>query len=425
MPPFPQKPDPDRIWQDLKNLSSFRDPACGGWTRRPFTPAYNAGRDYLEARMKEAGLIVSRDEAANLIGRRPGRDCRLPPIWIGSHSDTVLSGGRFDGSSGVIAAIEIARLLEENRHELAHTLEIFDYTAEEPTDFGISTVGSKALAGNLSEEMLALEDGSGRTLAEALQEYGGDPENISRAARKRGAVTACLELHIEQGPVLESGGNILGAVSGIVGVRRFLVKVKGRADHAGTAPMSLRRDALAGAAEMILALETIAAGCGNPEPCVGTVGRIRIAPNAANVVAGAAELNAEIRAFDRRLLKDLSSRFLSACRQTAARRDLSLTLSTLSHTDPVRVDPGILGLVRRSCAGVTGRYREISSGAGHDSNQLACIAPVGMIFVPSREGRSHCPEEYTDPHALALGTEALLATLLAIDGRRAAPEQSE
>jgi N-carbamoyl-L-amino-acid hydrolase len=421
MTTYSSKPDPDRIWQDLTTLSSFRDPDSEGWTRRSFTPAYRAGRNYLRRRMKEAGLTVSQDAAANLIGRRPGRDRRLPPIWIGSHTDTVQGGGRFDGTSGVVAALEIARLLKENRHELAHALEVFDYTAEEPTDFGISTVGSKALAGNLSAEMLALRDESGRTLAEALGEYGGDPGKISRTARRRGAVAACLELHIEQGPVLETAGNILGAVSGIVGVRRFRVEVEGRADHAGTAPMSLRHDALAGAAEMILALETIAAGCGEPEPCVGTVGRIRISPNAANVVAGAAELNAEIRTLNGQLLEELSSRFLSACRRTAARRDLSVQLSTLSHTDPVQIKPEILALVRQACEEVTELTQEITSGAGHDSNQLACFAPVGMIFVPSREGRSHCPGEYTDPRSLALGTEALLAAVLAVDGRQAAP----
>ena len=425
MTSFPLKPDPKRIWRDLETLASFHEPNSEGWTRRSFTPAYRKGREYIEERMTQAGLTVSRDAAANLIGKRAGRNPRLPPIWVGSHTDTVRNGGRFDGTVGVIAAIEIARVLRENRHDLEHTLEIIDYTAEEPTEFGISTVGSKALAGNLSKAMLALTDGRGRTLGEAIREYGGDPDTLLQAARSRGSVAICLELHIEQGPVLEAAGDILGAVSGIVGIRRFRLTVHGRADHAGTTPMTRRHDALTGSAEMILALERIGSSCRDPESCVATVGRIAISPNAANVIPGSAELNAEIRTLDGRLLEDLSSRFISTCREIAAKRKLSLELSTLSHTDPVRVEPGILQLIKQACAGVTDHCREITSGAGHDSNHLACLAPVGMIFVPSREGRSHCPEEYTDPRSIAIGTEALLYAVLEIDKRGPAQEANK
>jgi len=365
--------------------------------------------------MEEVGLSISQDAAANLIGKLAGKNRSFPPIWIGSHTDTVKNGGRFDGTIGVLAGIEIARVLKENHLTLEHTLEIIDYTAEEPTEFGISTVGSKALAGNLSQDMIALKDSGGRTLGEAICEYGGDPGTIFQAARNKGSVEICLELHIEQGPVLETAGNILGAVNGIVGIRRFLVKVKGRADHAGTTPMSQRRDALAGAAEMILALEGISSQHMDTASCVGTVGRMTVSPNAANIIPSSAELNAEIRTLDGQLLEALSSSFTSACRDIAARRDLTLELATLSHTDPVCVDPAIVNLIKKACEQATDHCQEIASGAGHDINQLACFAPVGMIFIPSRKGRSHCPQEYTDPGSIALGTEALLNTVLEID----------
>lgn len=409
------KPDQNRISRDIETLSSFRDPDREGWTRRSFTPRYREGREYIKELMKQVGLSVSQDAAANLIGKRPGRNRRLPPIWIGSHTDTVQNGGRFDGTIGVIAGIEIARILKENHLTLEHTLEIIDYTAEEPTDFGISTVGSKALAGNLSKDMLALKDGLGRTLGEAIQEYDGDPDMLFQSARNKGSVEICLELHIEQGPVLETAGNILGVVSGIVGIRRFLVKVKGRADHAGTTPMTQRRDALAGAAEMILALEGISSRRQDLASCVGTVGRMTVLPNTANVIPSSAELNAEIRTLDGQLLEALSSRFTSACRDIAVRRNLNIELITLSYTNPVYVDPSIVNLIKNACALATDHCQEIASGAGHDINQLACFAPVGMIFIPSRKGRSHCPQEYTDPDSIALGTEALLNTVLEID----------
>ena len=267
-------PNLDRLQSDWERLSSFRAEGLPGWTRRPFTPAYRAARAWLADRMAAAGLTPEIDAAGNLIGRRAGRGrppvARAPggpagelqPIMVGSHTDTVTGGGRFDGSIGVLGAIEIVRCLEEAQRELAHPLEVVDFLAEEPTDFGISTVGSRGLVGALGAEALGRRDPQGQTLAEAIASVGGRPELIAAAARRPGSVALYLELHIEQGPVLETEGLRLGVVTGLTGIARCRMLIEGRADHAGTTPMAARRDALAAAAEIVLALEALWARSG-------------------------------------------------------------------------------------------------------------------------------------------------------------------
>jgi N-carbamoyl-L-amino-acid hydrolase len=222
----------------LANLTLPEQP----YTRRSFTPLYRQGRELVAQWMQEAGLKVSMDQAANLIGQRPGSAEGLHPIVIGSHTDTVPGGGRFDGIIGVVAAIEIAQCLHEQGITLRHPLAVMDYLAEEPSEFGISTIGSRAMAGALSLEHLRLTDSTGRTLAEGIREMGGTPERISEARREPGAFALSLELHIEQGPVLEEAQRAIGIVTGLVGIHRAQITLEGEANHAGTTPMRLRHD---------------------------------------------------------------------------------------------------------------------------------------------------------------------------------------
>ncbi len=407
--------DAGRIEEDLNALSQYIDPVYGGWTRLSFTDVYENGRKWIEGRMGEAGLSVHRDEAANIVGRMEGTVTGLSPILVGSHSDTVRGGGRFDGTIGVLAGIEIARLIRESGIKLQHPLEVIDFTAEEPTDFGISTVGSKALAGNLTEQMLALNDPSGRSLFEAIAEAGGDPSRLNSAVRGRESIRVFLELHVEQGPVLEESGMIIGAVEGIAGIDRYLVSLAGRADHAGTTPMHRRHDALAGAAEILLVLEEICRGRERAD-LVGTIGRISVEPNAANVIAAQVDLNAELRALDSDLITGAAEEFLRHGRKLAEDRDLEFSFQRLSRTDPVAVPSELFTLIREACEETSDKTMSLVSGAGHDANQMAGIAPAGMIFVQSRGGRSHCPEEYSDIHHIAKGVEALFRAVYKIDG---------
>ena len=294
---------------------------------------------------------------------------------------------------------------------LRHTLEVVDFLAEEPTDFGISTVGSRAIAGALSSEMLALRDAAGLTLAEAIVSVGGN----SSPSAPRADIGLYLELHIEQGPVLEREGLHLGVVTAITGICRFRVRVLGRPDHAGTMPMSLRRDALTASADMILALEQLwSDGSG-----VGTVGRVAVLPNATNVIPGQVDFTAEMRSTDAATLEARQHAFVSAVRTIADRRDghrrgaIALRRRAGPHTriHPIHACRG--RAVARPPASPPASY------AGHDANQLAKLAPIGMLFIPSQSGRSHCPEEWTDLADVALGARALGEAVLQFDERLA------
>jgi N-carbamoyl-L-amino-acid hydrolase len=383
------------------------------YTRRSFTPLYRQGRELVAGWMQEAGLEVALDQAANLIGRRSGSAGGLAPIALGSHTDTVPGGGRFDGIIGVVAAIEIARCLTEEGITLRHPLAIIDYLAEEPSEFGISTIGSRAMAGALSPEHLRLTDSTGRTLAEGIAQMGGNPARISEAQRKPGAFALSLELHIEQGPVLEEAEIPVGIVTGLVGIERAQIVLEGQANHAGTTPMRLRHDALAGAAEIILALESLCRATNGR--AVGTVGKISAAPNASNVIAGLVELIAEWRSVDPALLADLAARFEAQVRAIADHRSLRLSYQMLSDTEPVQVPQEVQRLLMQTCETLGLRVHLLPSGAGHDTNHIATLAPAGMVFIPSRGGRSHCPEEWSELDAIARGTLVMGQAVLAFD----------
>ncbi len=398
-------PDAARLASDWDTLSTFRDPSLPGWTRRPFTPHYVAARAWLTERMRDTGLAVSVDAGGNLVGVRRGSQPGLPSIVIGSHTDTVTGGGRFDGMVGVLAAIEVARGVRDRA--LRHTLEVVDFLAEEPTDFGISTIGSRAMVGALTSEMLALKS-AGVTLAEAVASVGGQPSSIDPG---RSDAALYLELHIEQGPLLESEGLHLGIVTAITGIARFRVALRGRADHAGTMPMRMRRDALAGSSAVVLALEELwQDGAG-----VGTVGRLRVEPNATNVVPGQVALWAEMRSVDASAVRDRAARFERTVQELAAQRQLGCEVQPLSYEPPVPIAEEIQSALAEVVRALGHPPRRLPSYAGHDANQLAKVAPIGMLFVPSRAGRSHCPEEWTDLADIALGAQALGDAVLHFD----------
>ncbi len=401
----------DRLLRNWAQLSTYCDPEQPGWTRRPFTPWYEQARAWLAEAMTAAGLAAEVDAAGNLVGRSPGPSAAARPLLIGSHSDTVAGGGRFDGMVGVLAAIEVAHSLHESGVSLDHPLEVIDYLAEEPTDVGISTVGSRALSGSLWTEHLNRTDGRGQSLGEAIASVGGNPDAIATLARPNGSIAAALELHIEQGPRLEAEHVPLGIVTAITGITRYVVQVHGRPDHAGGTPMGSRRDALAGAADVILAVERFWA----PGQGVATVGRLNVAPNATNVVPGEVTLWVEMRSVDTSRLEQMRDAFPNIVRKIADGRGLGIDVELLSHEEPVAMHTEIQHVLATTLEDLQLQYLRLPSYAGHDTNQLAKIAPVGMLFVPCRGGRSHCPEEWTAPEEMVTGTRALLASVRAVD----------
>ena len=405
----------DRLWADLNALARITDPDQP-YTRRSFSSLFLKGRKWIRQRAEEAGSVVRLDAGGNMICRMDGREPSVGTIMIGSHSDTVSSGGRFDGATGVISALEVLRTLRESGKTLRHAIEIVDFLAEEPTEYGLSCIGSRAMAGELSSKMLGYGNSAGECLAAAIDRIGGAASRLETA--RRTDVAAFFELHIEQGAVLEANGIDLGIVTSVVGITRVEIGFAGRADHAGTTPMKLRQDAGLAAAQTITfvadqARVYAAAGRGH---FVGTTGVVNFAPNAANVVPGDAHIVVEARGEDQALVHE----FMAALekRTSAIAADCKVrrtTWSVLSNTKPAEFDSGLRDLLEK-CAGDLGYSTlAIASGAGHDAAFMTRIAPSAMVFVPCREGRSHTPEEWAEPEAIAAGTAAIYEAVLRFD----------
>ena len=406
-------PNVELIESQIEYLSNLIDKNKPPYTRRPFTKEYSRSRKWLKEKMIENGLEVHVDAASNLIGVRKGINPNLPPIMIGSHTDSVVGGGRFDGIIGVLAGLEIARQLSENNIKLEHTLFIVDFTAEEASEFGISTIGSRGMIGNLTDQILERKNIEGHTLREGLMSLGGNPDLIMNARKKPGDIHLYLELHIEQGPVLEQTGYDLGVVTGIVGIRRLKVFVKGQANHAGTTPMNMRTDALTAASEVILAIEKLA-NKHYEKQMVGTVGRLFVKPNGSNIVPGEVVFDFELRSLSEVALDEAVSIVKNKINNIASRRNISIKTEQLSVTESIKIKDEIIDGINESCNQI-GSSLKLPSGAGHDANQMAKIAPVGMIFVPSKKGISHSSDEWTDYELVVKGIHAMWNALFYFD----------
>jgi len=407
--------DSHRLWSDIMALADITDPARP-YTRRSFTAPYLEGRALIAQRFAETGLTTRIDTAGNLIGRIEGRKPELGVIAVGSHSDTVPSGGRFDGVAGVAAGIEIARSLRDSGTRLDHTLEVIDFLAEEPSEYALSCVGSRGMAGLLDGKMLDLVEPGGEKLRDALRRVGGDPDRLDQA--KRGDIRAFLELHIEQGVVLESQSLDIGVVSSIVGIRRIEIVFEGEADHAGTTPLGLRRDALVAAANTVVVIRRLAEGLDGEgsDYFVATVGVLAVEPSASNIVPGRCRLIVDARttnpALTVRFVTALDSESKAAA--TAARVVRS-AFRTLSDGPPVACDADLQSSLRAAASSLGLTQTDLPSGAGHDAAFMSRICRSAMVFVPCRAGKSHTPEEWADQGAVAAGAAVILRAVKALD----------
>lgn len=378
-------------------------------------PFVAQGRAFLTEIMVEAGLKVRVDAAGNLIGRLDGADPNLGPIAIGSHSDTVQGGGRFDGIAGVIAGIAVARVLGQNGG-LEHPLEVIDFLAEEPSDFGLSCIGSRGMAGLLDEGMLAMASPDGGLLRDALRQVGGDPEALSSAVRQD--LAAFIEMHIEQGPVLEARGLDIGVVSSIVGIRRIEIVFEGVAAHAGTAPMDLRQDAAFAGALALVAVRELAEALASegPEYFVATVGILEVKPGGSNVVPNLCRLVIDARSSDRTMTDRFEAGINEASHDAAKRARVNRSaFKTLSDGFPASCSEGIREAIRAAAQTLGLSAIDIASGAGHDAAFIAQVCPAGMIFIPCLRGMSHTPDEWSTREQLAAGAAVMLQAVLSID----------
>lgn len=401
----------------VMELAEHTDRDSRGYTRLAFSKEDRLGRKAVSRFMKDVGLAVRVDAAGNIIGRMNGRQADALVIITGSHIDTVKEGGRFDGVAGVIAAIGAARCLRSRDFPTQHPVEVVVFTSEEPNEFGASTVGSRAMAGTLDKRLLVtLKNKEGLSLGEAIERVGGSAKGINEAARARGDILAYLELHIEQGPTLDNMGIPVGVVNGIAGFARGRITVVGSADHAGTTPMNVRRDALVAAAEAIQALERVARRKDLPNT-LATIGVVENYPNAANVVPGRVVMVTDVRNTEMEFIERAEHAFREELRKISTRRGVDISFDQSNISFPVNMDTWVTGLIEESCQACGVPYHLMTSGAGHDASHMAGITRAGMIFVPSRMGKSHCPEEWTDFGDIALGAEILAATIFKIDER--------
>ena len=403
-----------RINQTLQELGHLGE-SPEGMDRVAYSPEDIAGRDYTIKLMQEAGLETRIDAAGNIIGRRAGSDDNLPAIALGSHTDTVPKGGKYDGALGVMGAIEVIRTLEEQGHRTRHPLEVIDFTNEEGTRFHRWLVGSRSMSGLLEQEDLDALDDDGLSLGPCIADIGGDLSRIGEAVRSPGELAAYFELHIEQGPYLHQSGNPIGVVTGITGRAVFEVEIEGKANHAGTTPMSTRRDALVSASKLVLNIQKMAA---EQEICrVSTVGSIKAIPNAVNVIPGHASIGLEFRDTDMEALAAAEQELRRITDQAAVDDIVDIDVIRHRFTSAVPITADMQALVAEAAENCGMAWEPLASGAGHDAQAVANIAPVAMIFVPSIDGISHAIEEYSTPQDCANGAQVLLELLLLADDR--------
>ena len=394
----------DRLNQSIASLANIGKLPNGGVKRIAYSTEDIEARNLVQQWMQELEMDVRIDAAGNIIGRYRGNNVNTPVLATGSHIDTVPCGGHFDGAYGVLAGLEIIRVLKENQIELERAIEVIVFTDEEG-----SMIGSKAISGRVVADPEYYRRPDGTDIQTCLRKVGGNWDNITQARCDTKDIAAFVELHVEQGPVLESMGKQIGVVEGIVGQRRFNIMVEGSANHAGTTPMSMRCDALVAASQVVLAVNQI----GNtPGQQVATVGKMSVLPNAANVVPGWVEMSLDIRDLSSLHIDSLLKQLRTHLEEIAVSTNTQIRLNPCLHNEPALAEPYIQKAIALSCENLNLNYTYLPSRASHDAQELAQISDMGMIFVPSKMGVSHDASEYTSPEECIEGANILLQTLI-------------
>lgn len=399
--------DGDRLTAMIQQLAHIGKLPNGGVQRLAFSPEDYYARALVRQWMIEANMTVRIDEAGNLIGRYPGRFDVAPPLVTGSHIDTVPNAGYYDGAYGVIAGIEVVRTLDQQNILLDHPIEVIVFADEERT-----MIGCKAMAGHLLEKPDLYSSRDQEPIQDCLKRIGGNWEIVDHARRSPGSMTAFVEVHVEQGPVLTSQGKQIGVVTGIVGQQRYWITVEGQSSHAGTTPMSMRQDALVAAAQIVLAINHI----GNqPGDQVATVGRMEIFPNVANSIPGKVEMSLDLRDLCGDRLDQLLTAIEQAMDDIAIKTQTQIAISQRLKNTPVLASSHIQNAIIQACEDLNLSYCRLPSRASHDAQEIASIADMGMIFVPSEGGISHAETEYTSKQDCVNGAQVLLQTLISLD----------
>ncbi|MGC5327241.1 Zn-dependent hydrolase [Brevibacillus sp. SYSU BS000544] len=405
-----------RLWQRLQEVSEIGKHEQGGITRLSFTREERQVKDLVASYMEEAGLIVREDAIGNLIGRKEGSLAGASAVLIGSHLDSVPMGGNFDGPLGVLAGVEVLQTMNEQGITSDHPIEVIAFTDEEGGRFQFGMIGSRALAGTLTNAHLQNTDRDGISIESAMRESALDPLRIAEAAREKGTVKAYIELHIEQGKVLESNHLSVGIVSGIAGPLWMKWTLIGEAGHAGATPMGIRKDPLPAAANLILAIEQEVKKYPN---AVGTVGQISVKPGGVNVIPGQVEFTLDLRDIDEQVRNQLEQQLVTYAQELCQEREITLQVETLQRVAPAPCSPVIQQIMEQACTANALKTTVLPSGAGHDGMQLKELCPISMIFIRSKDGISHNPAEWSSPEDCADGANVLYHTVLALGSEQA------
>ncbi len=400
--------DANRVEARIFELAEFGKNSQGGVSRISFSEADLQGRQYIIQLMKQLGLVVQVDAAANIIGRRSGKDNSLPVIAFGSHIDSVPMGGNYDGNVGVIGALECIELLNEHNIVTEHPLEVIVFSDEEG-----GLTGSKALSGELHTLDLEKIAQSGKSVREGVNFLGGDVEKIASVVRKKGEIAAFLELHIEQGARLYQSKIDIGVVEGIVGIGWWDMTFQGKANHAGTTPMNARQDALLAASKLIVQINEIVKNIEGSQ--VATVGRIKAEPGAPNVIPGKVVASLEIRDLSNEKIQMVFEKIKEVAKVLEAESGVSIAFTEAFLSSSALTDPAIQKVIAENAKKLGLKLQYMPSGAGHDTQDMALIAPSGLIFVPSRDGVSHAPTEFTSASDMVNGATLLFQSILTLD----------
>jgi N-carbamoyl-L-amino-acid hydrolase len=392
----------------LRELSRFGAREDGGIDRMAFSDADMEGRAFVTALMLDAGLEVRTDMVGNIFGRLEGSVAELPPLMVGSHIDSVPAGGNFDGPLGTLGALEAVLTLKEAGVRPRHPVDVVVFVNEEG-----GKTGSRVLAGEFQPQELNLVSASGFTIGEGIRRLGGDPNRLSEERMAPGDVAGFLELHVEQGAVLEREGIQIGVVEGIVGIRRWTAVVHGSANHAGTTPMDQREDALLGAARLVEAVNRVARSI--PGSQVATVGRIHASPGAPNVIPGEVEMSIEIRALEMGRIQEVMDGIRQEADAIGEENGTPIEIEEFYLSGAAPSDERFRVWVEEAADRLGYSHKRMPSGAGHDAQAVAHFAPIGMVFIPSVGGLSHHPEEFSRPEDIEAGVNVLLGALLRAD----------
>lgn len=412
-----KKAKAENIQHWLEGIDRFNStPGCGT-TRILFTGPELEAREYVKDEMKKLGLEVREDSIGNIFGTLRGSNSELAPVWTGSHIDTVLNAGMFDGMAGVVGGLEAVRMIKESGERHKRDISVVVFTSEEPTRFGSSCLGSRALAGMLKrEDTRKLKDSDGNSLEKVLLSLDYNLDKFDEIPVKKHGVFAAVELHIEQSGRLEKLNIPIGIVKSICAPTTFSVEVTGLQSHAGGTSMEERRDAYAASCEIALVLEHLAK-TSTSEYTTATVGYVKVIPGAENVIPGKVYFTIDIRDIDNTSKKLLTEKLQAEICEIEKRRGVNVSLTLESDEIPAVCDPGIIDLIEKNCERSDVEYTRLISGAYHDSMIVGSFAPVAMIFVPSKNGISHSPDEWTDFKDIAQGVDILAETLLNLSNK--------